>query len=69
MTSLDSVEQAVLALKRGEMVIVVDDDDRENEGDLDRRRREDHAGADGVHDPPHQRHRVRADDRRGMRAG
>ena len=34
MTSLDSVEQAVLALKRGEMVVVVDDDDRENEGDL-----------------------------------
>ncbi|MET0482923.1 MAG: 3,4-dihydroxy-2-butanone-4-phosphate synthase [Aestuariivirgaceae bacterium] len=34
MTSLDSVEQAVTALKRGEMIIVVDDDDRENEGDL-----------------------------------
>jgi len=34
MTSLDSVGQAVLALKRGEMIIVVDDDDRENEGDL-----------------------------------
>src|SRR3954468_12724473 len=34
MTSLDSVEQAVLALKRGELIIVVDDDDRENEGDL-----------------------------------
>jgi 3,4-dihydroxy 2-butanone 4-phosphate synthase / GTP cyclohydrolase II len=34
MTSLDSVEQAVSALKRGEMIIVVDDDDRENEGDL-----------------------------------
>jgi 3,4-dihydroxy 2-butanone 4-phosphate synthase/GTP cyclohydrolase II len=34
MTSLDSVEQAVLALKRGEMIVVVDDDDRENEGDL-----------------------------------
>ena len=34
MTSLDSVEQAVSALKRGEIIIVVDDDDRENEGDL-----------------------------------
>src|SRR5215813_13206859 len=34
MTSLDSVEQAVTALKRGELIIVVDDDDRENEGDL-----------------------------------
>lgn len=28
------VEQAVAAIKRGEMVIVVDDEDRENEGDL-----------------------------------
>ena len=28
------VEEAVAAIKRGEMVIVVDDEDRENEGDL-----------------------------------
>jgi 3,4-dihydroxy 2-butanone 4-phosphate synthase/GTP cyclohydrolase II len=34
MTSLDNVEQAVTALKRGELIIVVDDNDRENEGDL-----------------------------------
>lgn len=32
--SLDSVEAAIAALARGEMVVVVDDDDRENEGDL-----------------------------------
>jgi len=31
---LDSVEDAIAAIGRGEMVIVVDDDDRENEGDL-----------------------------------
>ncbi|MCB1377405.1 MAG: 3,4-dihydroxy-2-butanone-4-phosphate synthase [Alphaproteobacteria bacterium] len=31
---LDSVEEAVKAIANGEMVVVVDDDDRENEGDL-----------------------------------
>ena len=30
----DTVEQAVEAIRRGEMVIVADDEDRENEGDL-----------------------------------
>jgi 3,4-dihydroxy 2-butanone 4-phosphate synthase/GTP cyclohydrolase II len=32
--TLDSVEDAIAAIARGEMVVVVDDDDRENEGDL-----------------------------------
>ena len=32
--SLDTVEEAIAAIARGEMVVVVDDDDRENEGDL-----------------------------------
>jgi len=32
--SLDSIETAVEALKQGQMVIVVDDEDRENEGDF-----------------------------------
>jgi 3,4-dihydroxy 2-butanone 4-phosphate synthase/GTP cyclohydrolase II len=32
--SLDSVEEAIAAIGKGEMVVVVDDDDRENEGDL-----------------------------------
>ncbi len=32
--SLDSVESAIAAIERGELIIVVDDDDRENEGDL-----------------------------------
>ncbi len=31
---LDSVESAIAAVERGELIIVVDDDDRENEGDL-----------------------------------
>ena len=31
---LDSVEEAIRAIALGEMVVVVDDDDRENEGDL-----------------------------------
>jgi len=31
---LDSVESAIAAIRRGEMIVVVDDDDRENEGDL-----------------------------------
>ncbi len=30
----DSVEEAIKAIRRGEMVIVADDEDRENEGDL-----------------------------------
>ncbi len=31
---LDTVEEAIAAIAKGEMVVVVDDDDRENEGDL-----------------------------------
>ncbi len=31
---LDSVEEAIKSIANGEMVVVVDDDDRENEGDL-----------------------------------
>jgi len=30
----DSIEDAIGAIKNGEMIVVVDDDDRENEGDL-----------------------------------
>jgi len=33
-TPFAAVESAVAAIRRGEMVIVVDDEDRENEGDL-----------------------------------
>jgi 3,4-dihydroxy 2-butanone 4-phosphate synthase/GTP cyclohydrolase II len=31
---LDTVEEAIAAIAKGELVVVVDDDDRENEGDL-----------------------------------
>ena len=30
----DSVEEVIEAIKRGEMVLVTDDENRENEGDL-----------------------------------
>ncbi|NOX52383.1 MAG: 3,4-dihydroxy-2-butanone-4-phosphate synthase [Gammaproteobacteria bacterium] len=33
-TKFDSIEVAIAAIQAGEMVVVVDDDDRENEGDL-----------------------------------
>jgi 3,4-dihydroxy 2-butanone 4-phosphate synthase / GTP cyclohydrolase II len=33
-TTLDTIDQAIKAMARGEMIVVVDDDDRENEGDL-----------------------------------
>ena len=32
--ALDSIEDAVAAFAKGEIVVVVDDEDRENEGDL-----------------------------------
>ena len=31
---LNSIEEALDALRQGEMIIVVDDEDRENEGDF-----------------------------------
>ncbi|MEI6404660.1 MAG: bifunctional 3,4-dihydroxy-2-butanone-4-phosphate synthase/GTP cyclohydrolase II [Actinomycetes bacterium] len=34
MTTLDSVEDAIAAIRAGKAVVVVDDEDRENEGDL-----------------------------------
>ena len=33
-TKLDTIEEAIDAIKRGEIIIVVDDEDRENEGDF-----------------------------------
>jgi len=32
--SLNTIDEAIMAIRQGEMVIVVDDEDRENEGDL-----------------------------------
>lgn len=34
MTQLDTIEEAIDAFRRGEFLVVVDDEDRENEGDL-----------------------------------
>ena len=31
---LDTIESAIAAIQRGEVIIVVDDEDRENEGDF-----------------------------------
>ena len=33
-THFDSIEDGIKAIARGEMIICVDDEDRENEGDL-----------------------------------
>ena len=33
-TVFNTIEEALTAIRHGEMVMVVDDDDRENEGDL-----------------------------------
>ena len=32
--SFNTIEEAIESIKKGEMVIVIDDEDRENEGDL-----------------------------------
>jgi hypothetical protein len=44
-----SIEDAIAAIKAGRMVIVVDDEDRENEGDLTMAASKDHAGSDQLH--------------------
>ena len=31
---LDTIEEALIAIKNGEVILVVDDEDRENEGDM-----------------------------------
>ena len=58
---LDTVERAIADIAAGKAVVVVDDVERENEGDLDLRGRQGDAGADGVHDPAQQRGDLRAD--------
>ena len=50
-SELDSVEQAIKDIAAGRPVVVVDDEDRENEGDLVVRGRGRHPGAARVHDP------------------
>ena len=41
---LDTIEEAIEDFRKGEFVIVVDDEDRENEGDFDYRCRVDYSG-------------------------
>ena len=59
---LDSVERAVADIAAGKAVVVVDDEDRENEGDLIFAASRGHPGADGVHDPLLLRRDLRAGD-------
>ena len=48
---LDTVERAIADIAAGRPVVVVDDEDRENEGDLIFAAQQGDAGADRVHDP------------------
>ena len=57
---LDPVEDAVAAIARGEAVVVVDDEDRENEGDLIFAAQQATPELVGLHDPAHLRLRLRA---------
>ena len=48
---LDSIERAIADIAAGKAVVVVDDEDRENEGDLVFAARDGHPRAGRVHDP------------------
>ncbi len=58
---LDSVERAIADIAAGKAVVVVDDEDRENEGDIIFAAAKGHPGTDGLHHPPLQRSDLRAD--------
>ena len=60
---------AIRAFEAGEIVVVTDDDGRENEGDLIVAADALHARAHGVHRAPHERHRVHAHAGVGGQAG
>ena len=49
---LDSVERAIADIAAGKAVVVVDDEDRENEGRPHLRGRTGHPGTDGLHGSP-----------------
>ena len=49
---LDDVEEAIADIAAGRAVIVVDDEDRENEGDLIFAASKSTPAADGLHHPP-----------------
>ena len=64
---LDLVEDAITAIAAGRPVVVVDDEDRENEGDLILGRRCRHPLRDRFRGAPLQRTAVRTDERRSGR--
>ena len=57
------IDDAIEAIRDGEMIIVVDDEDRENEGDLTIAAREGHARGDQLHGHARPRADLPADDR------
>ena len=59
----NSVTETIEAFARGEIVVVTDDDDRENEGDMIVAASHLHDREDGLHHPQRLRHRLRAADR------
>ncbi len=59
---LDSVEEAIADIAAGRAVVVVDDEDRENEGDLVFAASKSTPRADGLHHPLLLRRDLRADD-------
>ena len=56
------IEEILAELKAGRMVIILDDEDRENEGDLIMAARARHPRGGRLHDPPHERDHLRTDD-------
>ena len=69
MTRLDTVERAVADIAAGKAVVVVDDEDRENEGDLIFAAEKATPETGGVHGPLHLRLHLRAADRRRSATG
>ena len=66
---IDTIEDAIGAFARGDIVVVVDDEDRENEGDLIMAARGGHAREDRLLPGPHLgRHLRPADPRAGRRS-
>ena len=61
---LDSVERAIADIAAGRPVVVVDDANRENEGDIIFAASKTTPEPDGVHDPVHQRRDLRPAHRR-----
>ena len=64
MADMERVAQAIRAFEKGEMVVVTDDDDRENEGDLIVAATKITPEQMGLHHSPQLGHRLCAHDRR-----